>query len=252
MSGSNVFPFRGEVVGSLTRRRWRTRHPIQAGCENRIRDADMPCVGMAKTIGKSEDLRGWETMDVAGAATTRRCLMRMEAWKRGLLGVGIVLSLVGCATPVSRTLPASQSGIGATKQSPARAERKQVPPPSDTPRTASQDKETPPVPGTISAPTQEPLSDAVPLVTGDYAILVESQPSGAMIVVNGIPVGRTPRKITLPGTPQGFSRGTVSIKARFVASSSAEQSATIEEEFTPLDRLPVGLLFTPEKAQRRW
>jgi len=104
-------------------------------------------------------------------------------------------------------------------------------------------------------PTPSPALAAVqvtpPLPEGEFAILVESVPTGAMIVVNGIPVGRAPRRVVLPGTAQGFSRGTVSIKARFVAANSTQQSSTTEEEFTPLDRLPPGLVFTPDRVQRK-
>lgn len=52
-------------------------------------------------------------------------------------------------------------------------------------------------------------------------------------------------------TAQGFSRGTVSIKARFVAEDSSQTSTTIEEELTPLDKLPTALIFTPDRVQRK-
>jgi len=86
---------------------------------------------------------------------------------------------------------------------------------------------------------------------GEASVLVESEPHGATIVVNGIPLGKSPRRIMLPITPQGFVRETVSIKARFVAETSSQQSSTIEFELTPLDRMPSGLVFTPEKVVRK-
>jgi hypothetical protein len=90
------------------------------------------------------------------------------------------------------------------------------------------------------------------LPEGEYAITVETEPAGAMIVVNGIPVGRAPRRVLVSGTAQGFARSPVTVRARFLASDSSQQSASVEVELTTLDRIPAVLHFTPEKATRRW
>lgn len=166
-----------------------------------------------------------------------------------LAGAGAIVMFAGCTTPATKH-PAQRplvQGEEATIPVPVA----EPPLPTKTPLHSPEDKAA----SSREAPIRGEASvqnDGLARSAGEFTILVESQPTGAMIVVNGIPVGRAPRKITLSGTPQGFSRETVSIKARFVASSRDEQSITIEEELTPLDRLPVILHFTPEKAQRRW
>ncbi|MBL9204111.1 MAG: PEGA domain-containing protein [Opitutaceae bacterium] len=97
-----------------------------------------------------------------------------------------------------------------------------------------------------------PAVESTPLpLEGEMAVMVETDPTGATIVVNGLPVGRAPRKVFLPVTAQGFAKSTFTIKARFVAESSAEHSTTTEVELTPLDRLPSGLLFTRERVVRK-
>lgn len=101
---------------------------------------------------------------------------------------------------------------------------------------------------------EEEMKEIAPptLAPGEFLIFLESNPAGAVVVVNGIPSGRTPRKITLHGTGQGFARANISIKVRFLATNATEHSITVEELFTPLDRLPRGIMFTPDGAQRRW
>lgn len=86
---------------------------------------------------------------------------------------------------------------------------------------------------------------------GEVAVLVESDPPGAMVVVNGVPVGRAPRTVVLPVTAQGFARNAISIKVRFVAEESGQQSQTTEALLTPLDKMPACLVFTPSKVQRK-
>lgn len=91
-----------------------------------------------------------------------------------------------------------------------------------------------------------------PLEVGKFAIQIESLPSDAMIVVNGVPSGRTPKRILLAGTSQGFARERTSIKVRFLALQPDNQSVTVEDQLTPLDRIPAGLIFTPNGVQRHW
>lgn len=102
------------------------------------------------------------------------------------------------------------------------------------------------------SPELRPAVEPTPLpLGGEMAVMVETDPTGATIVVNGLPVGRAPRKVFLPVTAQGFAKSTFTIKARFVAESSAEHSTTTEVELTPLDRLPSGLLFTRDRVVRK-
>jgi hypothetical protein len=88
------------------------------------------------------------------------------------------------------------------------------------------------------------------LAAGDYAVLIDSEPVGGIVVVNGVPAGRTPQRIVISGTAHGFSREGVSIKVRFVAADTDHTSQTIEEQLTPLDKIPASVHFTPAGATR--
>jgi len=92
--------------------------------------------------------------------------------------------------------------------------------------------------------------EETPLAEGEYRLQIESTPSDAMVVVNGIPVGRTPRTIELAGTKHGFFRDQVSVKVRFISTDSAHPSQTVEEMLTPLDKIPATVKFTPAGATR--
>ena len=70
------------------------------------------------------------------------------------------------------------------------------------------------------------------------------------MVVNGLPVGRTPQRVVLNGTSRGFFRDTVSLKVRFVAADTDHTSQTVEELLTPLDKIPAGIHFTLSGATR--
>ncbi len=104
-----------------------------------------------------------------------------------------------------------------------------------------------PNPGRDTTPaspaTQQP-------VAGSYVVQVESEPGGATVVVDGVPVGRTPCAITLAGTDGGFFRNTVSVRVRFIAEDPAFASATVEEAFALTDRIPARIVFTPAGAKR--
>jgi hypothetical protein len=89
-----------------------------------------------------------------------------------------------------------------------------------------------------------------PLAEGEFRLQIESTPSDAMVVVNGIPVGRTPRTIELAGTKHGFFRDQVSVKVRFISTESTHPSKTVEEMLTPLDKIPAVVKFTPAGATR--
>jgi len=85
---------------------------------------------------------------------------------------------------------------------------------------------------------------------GSYYLWVESKPTGATVVLEGIPQGRTPLRLTVPGTRQGFFRSDLSIAVRFIATDAAHLSATSTEQFSATDRIPVRLIFTPADVQR--
>jgi hypothetical protein len=101
--------------------------------------------------------------------------------------------------------------------------------------------------------TPAPLLTAPPEAAPPVAwttLLVESTPPGAVIVVDGRPVGKTPVRIAVPDTPQGFFRDYMEIRARFIATDPSLDSRTVMEEFTPREKVPAVLHFTPEGAQR--
>jgi hypothetical protein len=163
--------------------------------------------------------------------------------------ISVVLPwIAGCTTPVRAPVQVPKPVVETTSEpSPvSRVRSVEGDPSSAVPaeRPGAEDRTVP--------TTQSPSSQSIPAIAeGQFVIVVESDPTGATIVVDGKPVGRAPRRLVLPVTPQGFSRETVSIKARFVAETSAQQSMTTEVELTPLDRLPSVLVFTREKVLRK-
>lgn len=98
--------------------------------------------------------------------------------------------------------------------------------------------------------TTAPSESAPKLPAGEYSVLIESEPTGGIVVVAGVPIGRTPQRVILPGTPRGFFRDQVSIKVRFVATDTDHTSQTVEEVLTPLDKIPASVRFTITGATR--
>ena len=80
---------------------------------------------------------------------------------------------------------------------------------------------------------------------------IDSEPSGAVIVVNDIPIGKAPLQLKVKTTLQGFFRDYMTVKARFLATSSEETSVTVEDDCTPRDKIPGKIIFTPQGAQRQ-
>ena len=74
--------------------------------------------------------------------------------------------------------------------------------------------------------------------------------AGATVVVDGRPMGKTPLHLDVPATTLGFFRDYVEIRARFIADNKAEVSRTATEEFSPREKVPAVLHFTPTGAQR--
>lgn len=114
---------------------------------------------------------------------------------------------------------------------------------SDTPLRA-------PAPVKSAPPPVPAVETALKLGAGEFAVLVDSDPVGGIVVLNGVPVGRTPRRLVLKGTVRGFCREDVSIKVRFVAADTDHTSQTVEELLTPLDRIPANVHFTRSGASR--
>ena len=98
---------------------------------------------------------------------------------------------------------------------------------------------------TVPQPAAQPA-----LPAGEYALQIESEPSGATVVMNGKPCGKTPCRVVLAGNARGFLREQVSLKVRFIAADASQSSQTVEEVLTPLDRVPTALRFTPAGATR--
>jgi len=137
-----------------------------------------------------------------------------------ILTVGLLGFLAGCATTPSSSVKSKN------------------PPPKGSPA------------GSKASAATPKASEEVPLAEGEFRLLIESTPSDAMVVVNGIPVGRTPRTIELAGTKHGFFRDQVSLKVRFISTDSTHPSQTVEEMLTQLDKIPAVVRFTPAGATR--
>lgn len=99
-----------------------------------------------------------------------------------------------------------------------------------------------------------PLASGTEKPAGSQAttriMLVESRPDGAIIVVNGRPVGRAPLRLELPATTLGFFQGYVEIRARFLGEAEGPYGRTTVVSFSPLERVPSKLRFTPDSSHR--
>ena len=104
---------------------------------------------------------------------------------------------------------------------------------------------TPPTVPTAATPAVGSLA-----VVTHLTMLVESEPAGATVVVDGRPMGKTPLHLDVPATTLGFFRDYVEIRARFIADNKAEVSRTATEEFSPREKVPAVLHFTPAGARR--
>lgn len=98
----------------------------------------------------------------------------------------------------------------------------------------------------ITLPTAAPAETPA----AELTMRVDSVPPGAVIVVDGRPMGRAPVRFAVPATAQGFFRDYMEIRARFVATDEGGVSRTATEEFTPREKVPAELRFTPDGAQR--
>jgi len=173
----------------------------------------------------------------------------LDGYRRAALGLlvagGLLLLGSGCVTTSKkRPLP------------PAIASPRVVPP-SATGGEPVRPVAIPQVPALPTLPTPAPPAPAVgvPAVVPEAGVtkltmLVESEPAGATIVVDGRPVGKTPLRLGVPATVLGFFREYVEIRARFIAENETEVSQTATEEFSPREKVPAALHFTPAGARR--
>jgi PEGA domain len=102
----------------------------------------------------------------------------------------------------------------------------------------------------VRLPVTPPITPSGRASIPEQMMLVESVPSGAIIVVDGRPVGKAPLRLAVPATAQGFFLNDIEIRARFVATDATGVSRTAVEEFTLREKVPAALHFTPEGAQR--
>ena len=187
----------------------------------------------------------------AASAATNRIDARRACASLGRAAIGLLIaagSLVlwsGCMT-TSKTRPAvppalsranvPAKGVGASPAAPVtvpQAPAMAVPPKRSQPASA---------PGIVTVGP-----DAVVI---RLTMLVESEPAGATIVVDGRPVGKTPLQLGVPASPLGFFRDYVEIRARFIAENETEVSQTATEEFSPREKVPAVLHFTPAGVRR--
>ena len=154
----------------------------------------------------------------------------MKPWSYNLfLFVGAAVFLAGCASRPSKSSVANPPvASGTTAAAPVSANST---PAASTNRTAE-------VP---AGATTQAL----------FLLSVDSQPTGALVLVNGNPLGHAPLRVPVALTAQGFFRDYVSIRVRFVGNSPGEYSGTVEENFTPREKMPGRVVFTPTGAIRK-
>ncbi len=153
-----------------------------------------------------------------------------------------LLILAGCATEPKPVPPTPPMIAPQTAPAPAAPEETKPPEPAPPPKP-------PPVPPSEPPPS---VSAAPPVPAKDESIMaIDSQPAGAIVVVNNIPIGKTPQRLKVKASAQGFFHDYVTVKVRFLATSAGETSQTVESDFTPLQKIPPEIFFTPAGAQRR-
>jgi hypothetical protein len=148
--------------------------------------------------------------------------------------------LSGCVTAPKSVPPAPPNLSPQAPAAPAAVPETKPPAPPPTPPPAAPSVAPPPAATSTPAPPKD-----------EYVMAIESEPSGAIIVVNGIPIGKAPLQLKVKTTPQGFFRDYLTVKARFLATSSEETTITEEDDYTPRDKIPGKIIFTPRGAQRQ-
>lgn len=159
------------------------------------------------------------------------------------LSVLAMLVLAGCSTapkpievePVAQVAPAPEP------------EPSPKPPPQPAPKPVVT---SPPAPVQTPPPVETPRSAPVPVASDKLSIRIDSNPTGAMILVDGKPVGRAPVEVVVDTTENGFFKAPVTIRARFVAGETGGESFSIDERLGQLERVPQALVFSHDGAQR--
>jgi hypothetical protein len=149
----------------------------------------------------------------------------------------VIFFLSGCAT-APKSVPAPPPNLS----------------PQAAPAAVPENKPRAPAPKPAAAPSaaSPPAAVLTPVLPKDeFAMAIDSEPSGATIVVNGIPIGKAPLQLKVKTTLQGFFRDYLTVKARFLATNSDETSITVEDDCTPREKIPGKIMFTPQGAQRQ-
>jgi hypothetical protein len=173
--------------------------------------------------------------------TNGECRIQRPAWAGWsftfyiLHSVLFIWLLAGCVT-APKSVPAPPPNLS----------------PQAAPVAAPENKPPAPAPKPVAAPSAAlPPASTPALPKDEFVMSIDSEPSGATIVVNGIPIGKAPLQLEVKITPQGFFRDYLTVKARFLATSSDETSITVEDDCTPRDKIPGEITFTPQGAQRQ-
>jgi hypothetical protein len=159
------------------------------------------------------------------------------------LATALLLSLSGCTTarPPAAAEPVAPLAPPVQKPEPVLSHK---PKPKPTPAPQPAPARVAPEPAVTTNP------EPVPAPPERLKIRVETIPQGAMIVVDGRPMGRAPLDLEFDAASNGFFKVPVTIRARFVASDATSESFSIDGQFGPLERIPLGLVFSHEGVQR--
>jgi hypothetical protein len=191
----------------------------------------------SRVESRNSSVRGPE----AKARTDDRLPVRLTGVSLQLAAFSLLI-LGGCAT-APKSVPSPPPVIPPQPRPvPAAPVAKPPPPP-------------PPPPLSPSAPAKAvsaPVAVAPPALAKDETIMtIDSDPAGAIIVVDDIPIGKAPQRLKVKTALHGFFRDYMTVKARFLAASLTEASHTVEEDCTPLEKIPGKIVFTLQGAQRR-
>jgi hypothetical protein len=171
----------------------------------------------------------------ASARTNKRLPFRLTGISLQFSAFSLLI-LAGCVT-APKSVPPPPPNIFPPPAAPAAAPKNK--PPAPPPRPPPAPKSVTPSPASTPAPPKD-----------EFVMSIDSDPSGATIVVNGIPIGKAPLQLKVKTTPQGFFRDYLTVKARFLATSEDETSITVEDDCTPREKIPNKIIFTPQGAQR--
>jgi hypothetical protein len=163
-----------------------------------------------------------------------------------MLVATVLLVHAGCTT--AKPAPTEGGPVAVlAPSSPAPAEVEQEPQPI-----AMKPGPTPSKPPAVTKTATSPVTPVMPVpqLPEHLRIRIESNPAGAMIVVDGRPLGRTPVDLRVDSANNGFFKAPMTIRARFVASDAASESISVDERLGPLERVPLALVFSREGVQR--